>query len=243
MCLIIYGADIGVYKINPQGIPRSTTTFAWARFNPGELNNQKSVEAFRNCSTTGKRLTDLAQHIVDDLKSGTRIAVGFEAPMWIPAPTSFVGPRSLFGPRFSEEQGFEWYLQSGAAATAKALVLGKLLWSIVGRSGVDIIITTGDPQKNSIRAYEGFVAGKFKSHPLWECSQDEWDALCSAFAYAGAEGLPVLRSFEAVVLNDAPDLDVISHWETITRNAGLDATFCKRMCKVVALKRLLEAAI
>ena len=66
----IYGVDVGSTQQKP-------SRFAWTRIDPDE----ERIPA-GNCS-----ITSLCRSLVDDLKEGRSVALGFEAPLFIPVPT------------------------------------------------------------------------------------------------------------------------------------------------------------
>lgn len=140
-----------------------------------------------------------------------------------------------------EESSTEWYLQSGAAATAKGLVIGRMLLSHVAEKASVPELTVAafhrDESIPKIYLYEGFVAGKYKSTPLWDVSQDEWDAAFCALAYAGQLGTNAI-GYESRRFESALQLEIILHWETIVREVGLDAAACKGACPTVGLKKV-----
>ena len=83
-------------------------------------------------------MNTLASRIAEDLRAGAGVALGFEAPMRTPAPSVLPDQGNLFKHRFDpQERRYEWYLQSGAAATMKALTLGKILISQLVRLGAE----------------------------------------------------------------------------------------------------------
>jgi hypothetical protein len=178
-----------------------------------------------------------------ELESGNAVAIGFEAPMWIPAPVDLPVGGALFFPRFEEEQGTEWYLQSGAAATAKALVIGRLLLSQLAKVSPIPEVTVGpiilEMSAAKIYLYEGFVVGQYRSTPLWDLSQDEWDSVCCALAYAGQMGGSQILGFESCRFDSNVTQKIISHWETIAGTAGLGADACKGACPTVGLRKRL----
>ena len=87
----IYCVDVGSTRQKP-------SRFAWTRIDPDE----DSPTPAGNCS-----IKSLCRNLVDDLKAGRSVALGFEAPLFIPVPTCAdelstgrenEGDRSCFAP-------------------------------------------------------------------------------------------------------------------------------------------------
>src|SRR5437868_3660328 len=68
----IYAVDVGSTRCKPGSAPN----FAWVRIDPAEPGNIVG-------STDINRL---AAYVIDDLQSGKSVALGFEAPLFIPVP-------------------------------------------------------------------------------------------------------------------------------------------------------------
>ncbi|WP_017814767.1 hypothetical protein [Paenibacillus shenyangensis] len=90
------------------------------------------------------------------------IAVGVEAPMWIPLP-KIKKTNYEFGPRFYGEEKREWYLDNGGGASIKAIsLLSKIFEGLEYSCTVD----KSNWKKEICRVYlfEGFVTGDSKPH-------------------------------------------------------------------------------
>jgi hypothetical protein len=177
---IVYAVDIGTYFVGQAGQPLAEGTTAWARLTHGF--NQFPAYGNNNGVGTGKDLATLAGLIVNDINAGQQIALGFEAPMWIPLHTQHNRGLQLFEQRFDAEAQNRWYLQAGAAATLKAISIGTLLLSLINN---DITTSTFPENNANVILYEAFVAGQYKIPPPqgWQKHPDEWDAMCSALAW------------------------------------------------------------
>lgn len=232
---VVYSLDIGVYFTTRAGTPGARTKAAWARLDhwPGDLGavraGKRAGTALELISESGRSIeTDcdiprLASRIVADLGARRWVALGFEAPMWFPVYAA--GPGSgdpLFPCRCKEERTREWYLQSGAAATLKAIGLGTWLFSLLYQERPGLQFTT-DPAEWKQRSermllFESFVAGEFKGDPPEGVSQDSWDALLGAAALWATEVAPgaafgaTARRFEPAVPGDA---STVSVWKVI----------------------------
>ena len=201
---VVYSLDIGVYHETKAGRPLSKSSAAWARLDhdPGDLRQIRmtsrsgtSVElssANGATTSTDKDMRAFASQISSDLSAGRRVALGFEAPMWIPICTE--GPaagKPLFAPRCSEETTREWYVQAGAAATLKALVLGAWLLSLLREDHRDAKFTVNVEswmkEPPPILLFESFVTGKYRLPPPRKVPADNWDALLGAAAFWGVE--------------------------------------------------------
>ncbi|MEO6195885.1 MAG: hypothetical protein ABIS20_22940 [Thermoanaerobaculia bacterium] len=185
----------------------------------------------------------MAASIAEDLKAGASVALGFEAPMWTPAPSKLPDRGNLFKLRFEPEVGYGWYLQSGAAATMKALTLGKILISQLVRLGAQAQFLTERklPDSGQLCLFEAFVAGdEFRTDSPEGFSQDAWDAATAALAYAGAILKIPIKGYDAIEFGPAPALpsEVFSHWATVISACGLDAQACLMPCPVVAMRQM-----
>jgi len=69
---VIYGVDIGSTRFIPGGTPN----FAWARVDPDAP----------HVIDVSSSIQELADEVISDLKHGTSVALGFEAPLFIPVP-------------------------------------------------------------------------------------------------------------------------------------------------------------
>ena len=227
---VVYGVDIGVYHVTHQGEPKSSTTFAWCRLaNLEESSTERSQK--------GKSLAELAENIRSDLDSQRRIALGFEAPMWLPAGrVETLVEHPVFEPRFgAEKQPYLWYAQAGAAASIKALVLGSMLFEEIGPERLTKTTTQIETwrEDSGILLYEGFVVGERRHATESNESQDELDARAVATAFfdtsIGSDGQ------RSEVLHAAGDAKrAFSVWNSILNFAGEANHSGPCDCQVVA---------
>ncbi|MDA7918244.1 hypothetical protein N9B20_01145 [Mariniblastus sp.] len=235
---IAYGIDIGVYRHTQAGTVRgvSQSTFAWARAESDVAMSYDSGRfEFKNSFQVGRNFADLADLIQNDVLQNKRIAIGIEAPMWQPSPDEIPqGEFSLFEPRFACERGCEWYLQSGASATVKAISIGKLLLSLANL-GEKTTFSTYVSQSSDIVLFEGFVVGDWKLPGAEEFSEGAhaWDALTTAAAFHYSQGSE--KQAGLAVIHDWGSIKepVVSHWKTIVQEAGLSGIHCDKDCAVV----------
>lgn len=133
-----YAVDIGVYNVGANGRILSSTTTAWARSADGTssfddivYSGSCHVGKFSGSSertwSCGRSISLLADRIAADIKAGFSVSLGLEAPMWFPIWREQCAGLKLFKPRFLDEGKNQWYLQSGAAATVKAVSIASML--------------------------------------------------------------------------------------------------------------------
>jgi len=235
---IAYGIDIGTYFLGKKGGVLSESSFAWAR-NDGSNGLIYERSAFRNAKDIqgNNNMRDLVTQLKQDIKDGRKLAIGMEAPMWQPSPTSLPeNDFSLFPVRFDAEKrhgtvGYEWYQNSGAGALARALSTGRLFLSLVGDALENITFSTHD-RSADIFLYEGFAAGRWKI--LTEGSSHVADAFTTATAFHLTED-PHVKSIGTIHDAGAADGTVLSHWQTIVNSIGRDGSDCSKDCLVVGL--------
>lgn len=218
---IAYALDIGVYYTGPTGQVLNETTSAWCRLDRGLTNlnslhyigtptqgrftNRKDRPEDFFCSC-GRSIKILADSIVQDFKNGHRVAIGFEAPMWLPLERQHKPHLRLFVPRFHAEKGSEWYLQSGAAATLKAISLGMMLRNYLKESP-NITNRTTDInfwRPKTLLCFEAFVVGPYKclDFQVASTAPNEWDAFTAALAWGALNlGFSVPASLNALRLH------------------------------------------
>lgn len=234
---VAYGIDIGVYRHRRDGRVRANTTFAWARASSAvelirEEHDGESEFRFVGEYHTGRDIRDLAQAIDHDFQTGQRIAIGMEAPMWQPAATAIpIGAFDLFPLRLAQERGFAWYLQSGAAALARAITTGRLLFSLLRGFADEINCSTDPSAEAKVELFEGFVVDRWKL-PAGQDLADgphAWDALTAAVAYHYA------RRDRSAIIHSAGEFQdaLVSHWKTILRVSGWNGELCAHDCMVV----------
>lgn len=237
----VYAIDIGVYRHGIKGDVLMASSFAWARLKGAcQVNRLISGEStffevqgqFRD----GRSIRDLSSAIIKDLAAGERIALGIEAPMWQPAPRSIPrGGFDLTPLRFAQESGYAWYLQSGAAATVKALSTATLLLSLVAQDRPSISFSTSWEADADVLLFEAFVAGGWKL-PTEEVPEDRntWDARTAAAAFdavfRGGETAPLIYS------GCGADCCCISHWRTVLDAVGFESSEARKCCSVVGIE-------
>jgi hypothetical protein len=239
--LVVYALDVGVYSLGSQGqVLSSSTSTGWCRLDalPSSLrsnaeyqsNGTRGVFKVQGASCDcGKDIEDLACCMLQDLKDGNSVALGFEAPMWIPIEFEQTKSWKLFRPRFDQEKGHGWYLQGGAAATLKAIGLGFLLFNALRRKDVTDFCLSTSPELNNtgaevklITVYEAFVTGDYKIALPPSSSEnvsDMWDAYIAAAAWFWIH-VQQMENWRSSTLHGAGSCkkrgqQVISIWEVI----------------------------
>ncbi len=242
----VFAVDVGVYVSGAEGVPLLGTTFAWAKRRlplTAGVSGQEPLPIPTAWTADSHNMRVLVDTMVSDLESGNRVALGFEAPMWL--PLFRVLPRHsfrLFQPRFEQEKSREWYLQAGAAATTKGMSFAALLLSLI-RERANISHLTTDRRRwgesgSAILLFEAFVAGSFKLPTPPGADRDQWDAQTAAVAYAlsltpSAETPFVSQTLAAA---DSDSSSTLSIWAAAARSAGLDDAECRGRCEVVGLQ-------
>jgi hypothetical protein len=197
-----YAVDIGVYNVGARGQILTSTKTAWARSSEGTgsfdditysgLCDEGTFVKFTQRWSCGRSISRLVDRIAADLDAGFFVSLGLEAPMWFPIGLGLeqCANIQLFKPRCEEERGgSEWYLQSGAAATVKAISIAAMLVGLLTSKHPGVKLTT-DPSSRTIGTitlYEAFVVGegKFKM-PLpagATQAENEWDAFTASLAW------------------------------------------------------------
>lgn len=249
---ISYVLDIGVYNLGTAGRVLQSTTAAWARTADGTDSldgfgysggpNSGTLTQDGQSWECGRDIDLLAERISKDLAVGNVVALGFEAPMWFPVVHESTAPMQLFGPRFDAERGSEWYLQSGAAATMKALSLGTLLFSrLLALNSARLTTSPESAARQTIVLFEAFVVGAFKQELPAELNRvpNEWDALCASLAWGAlhaARSVPsglAARRLHSVGSNSKP---VASVWSMLASTvAAFPQVEGPLDCEVIAL--------
>lgn len=236
-----YALDVGVYNLGGKGQVLSSTTAAWARAvdsitsvdeiqHSGSLDSGEFADPRGRTWSCGRRVGALVERIARDLDTGVSVALGFEAPMWFPISRLESAGLQLFGPRFDAERGSEWYLQSGAAATVKAISLGSMVLSQLLRNRTTVRFSTefienGDP---AIILFEAFVVASYKVKPPAgaAATPNHWDALTASVAWGTLNaGLDLPSNLQAVRLHRRGSFlgDVVSVWQVIADTLPLEA--------------------
>jgi len=232
-----YAVDIGKYHVGARGqIRRSDTTTAWARSDEGtpSFNDIKYYSGSEgSCDegtfakstqrwSCGRSISLLVDRIAADIDAGCSVSLGLEAPMWFPIGLEQCANLKLFRPRCEEERGSEWYVQSGAAATVKAISIAAMLVNLLTSKQPGVRFTT-DPSSGAdgtITLYEAFVVGKFKMSVPAGATQakNEWDAFTASLAW-GAVNLafnipPSVYAKELHKAGSSPS-EIASVWQIV----------------------------
>lgn len=255
----VYALDIGVYRTDGNGSVLAGTTAAWCRATTGlkvatgftregtRCRGKLSIDG-SGAFDCGRNLDELARAIADDIRKKNEVALGFEAPMWIPLTLEHSGRMSLFDLRSEQERGSAWYLQSGAAATVKAISLGVLLRELLrthlGGELPQLSTLPSAAGDGTIVLFEAFVAGDFKAFGdkvsdvvSGRDISDEADALAAALAWGSLHrGFELPPGFTALRLHGSGDRlsSCLSVWSVVL---GETVTAGPPDCEVLALER------
>lgn len=247
---IAYGIDIGTYRHTKAGNVKSNSAFAWGRVEASaklvsSQENDSTIFSISNAEAykSGNDMRVLADLICDDLIQKKRIAIAMEAPMWQPVPEFKTDSEyDLFPIRLDAEKGYQWYLQSGASALARAISTGITLFSILNQKYPlnNVSFSTTGKVNVDIELFEGFVAGDWKLDQAAESSFSPhcWDALLTGlgFHYAKDEsrGLSDCATMhQPGAFND----NTHSHWHTILSDLEINSENCKTDCLIVGFNK------
>ena len=249
--VVVYALDIGVYNTGAIGNVLNSTTTAWSRLSQG-IENIKDIQYDNNSFIytpnnrkpvifeCGRSLEQLAEKIAADIKKKHKIALGFEAPMWIPLENLHRANLRLFEPRFEAEKGHAWYLQAGAAATLKAISLGIMLRNHLNllEDNINCITCIDHWTPGSIILYEAFVAGNYKlENNIGNNRQNEWDAFTAGLAWGSRHcGFHIPDRYIGRTLHNAgrraaEGLPLLSIWNLIFEECPATSE-----CEVVAIQ-------
>jgi len=241
-----FAVDIGVYVSGGDGVPLHGTTFAWAKRTlplKSGVAGGEPMPVTTSWSAAAHSIPTLIDELSGELRNGRRVAVTFEAPMWLPLFSQLSAEQTrLFQPRFRQERSREWYLAAGAAATTKAISISALLLTLLRQRNPNLQPTTSkrrwEESKESILLLEAFVAGSFKLPTPPGADRDEWDAQTAAVATAlwlsPSTDTPFLA--ELLVAADDDAGSALSIWEMAARAASLSGGECRGRCNVVGLQ-------
>lgn len=151
-----YAVNIGVYNVGAMGQILSSTTTAWARSGEGTCSfdgitysgssgsHEEGTfsESTQRTWSCGRSISRLVDRIAVDIEAGLSVSLGLEAPMWFPIRREECANLELFKPRFDAEKGRGWYLQSGAAATVKAISIAAMLVGLLTSKQPEVRLTT-----------------------------------------------------------------------------------------------------
>jgi hypothetical protein len=191
-----------------------------------EVRRRAFFPAKGNAWQCGRSILQLASAIAKDLEMGHLVSLGFEAPMWFPVRRSHSANLKLFAPRFRAERGSEWYLQSGAAATLKAISAGTMLLSLIQADSPRVRLTTAPDSiaPGTIGLFEAFVVDDFKVTPPPQVARqapNEWDAFTASLAWGAfyrAFDVPDLLAPRRLHTAGTEPSELISIWKTIVSN-------------------------
>ena len=255
---VVFALDIGVYRTGANGQILTSTTAGWSRLTRGvadfasiQHTGTPTCGHFVNFPNGGKSSTNfcgrsiqkLAELIAEDYLAGRRIALGFEAPMWLPLEERHRANLNLFSPRFPAEQGREWYLQSGAAASLKAISLGIMLrehlHELIGNTKTTTLFEYWKP--GTVLMFEAFVAGKYKADDVTASlvAPNEWDAFIAGLAWGNLHiGFVTPPAYRGVCLHaaGARSGSCLSVWDMIF-GAGTLRVSGRPDCEVVAFEK------
>lgn len=168
--LQVFCADIG-------SIARDS--FAWARRIPGEneeeVHQPESIEA-------------LAAAVVDALRHGQPVALGFEAPMFVPVPEQ----SDLLGKARPCDAGSpSWSSQVGASVLATAAVQVPWILRYVRERVPDVNVHVSwesfASERSGLLLWEAFVSGAAKGETHEEDARNGVQAFCDQLPNPGDE--------------------------------------------------------
>jgi hypothetical protein len=125
-----------------------------------------------------------ADRVIAILSEGKKIALGLEAPIWMPGSEVLLGKSPRMHERFASEKGRTWY--AGAAATVGMMalsVLGDLLARLAVTNLSQTItddFTHWNETNDSLLLYESFLLTNRKPISCGKIVSDEWDAFVTA---------------------------------------------------------------
>lgn len=146
----IYALDIAILSEDLK--PRNTS---WVKLNSnGEIDS------------VGYNIRDLSNKIAADLNNNLKVALGFEAPMWIPMPKLSESHHFKMTGRFKNElerNSIRWF-EGGAAPLVKTLPIGYFLFTelLKHRIGVTATTTLSQWGNADLFLFEGFATGSYK---------------------------------------------------------------------------------
>ena len=239
---VVYCCDVGTVFVGAHNNVLDRSSFAWARCDDPDL-DQPSENANWNDPEA------LAASIARDINKGCRVALGIEAPMWLPVIDHLVresAPWALFRPRMAIESELRasWYLQLAAPASVRApqlvfLALSKAADQADLRLTVNVDQWRTSPDNESILVWEGFAVGGFKpNYGEYENeNQDLLDAWCLSRMFQGLlrDGVPQENPMVGPVLSgaDQQGFAQVSLWAVAARLLALDADDVEARCLVI----------
>lgn len=154
MDYFIYALDIAFKSVEPnQG------NTSWVK-----------IDSKGNLVDTGYGIIDLAKNISSEInKRNIKIALGFEAPMWIPVPKKDINNNFEMKGRFYDEicnYSARWF-EGGAQPTVKTLPIGYFLFYELLKQCKNIKATTelkSWNESNPFYLFEGFATNDYKGN-------------------------------------------------------------------------------
>jgi hypothetical protein len=151
--------------------------FAWARRIPGtegeEVHRPESIES-------------LAASVVHVLRDGEPVALGFEAPMFVPVPED---PARLGKARPCDAPSPSWSSQVGASVLATAMVQVPWILRYIHEQVSDLRVHVGWPsfaeQQGGLLLWEAFVSGAAKGETHEEDARSGVQAFCEQLPNPG----------------------------------------------------------
>jgi hypothetical protein len=175
----------------------------------------------------GRDLNDLATLLADDLTRGEKVALGFEAPLFIPLPSSTEG----LGRQRIGEVGRPWCAGAGASTLAFGLQEAAFVLTALARKthhpirgGLDLAGLASD--QFDLVLWEAFVSGPAKDRT----------AADPHIADARAAAIEFQRRYRSGhVTSDISETEVVSLGGAVLLGAGLstDLTLLSAPCTVV----------
>lgn len=168
----------------------------------GKLSNVGWWRIADGGSGGGRDLDDLADILTADLNRGRTVALGIEAPIFIPAPTTTAG----LGRQRTGEAGRPWCAGAGPIALAFGIQQTNYLLTHIAerlttpiRAGVDVAALHAD--RLDLLVWEAFVSAGSKDRSVND--PHVWDARAAAeeFERRAATGVVVSDIAEPSVLN------------------------------------------
>lgn len=166
--LQVFCADVGSVARN---------SFAWARRIPGsdgdELHRPESIES-------------LAASVVHALRDGEPVALGFEAPLFIPVPEN---PERLGKARPCDAPSPAWSSSVGASVLATAMVQIPWILRFIHEHIPDLQVHAQWPpfaeQQHGLLLWEAFVSGAAKGETHEEDARSGVQAFCEQLPSPG----------------------------------------------------------
>ncbi|MCP1132909.1 hypothetical protein NKT34_06390 [Paenibacillus polysaccharolyticus] len=238
--IVIYGFDVGVG--NNRAWTRLDSCPEWLEQFTLEPGHKFSLQ--QKSYKVKKSLEELSKLLLQDIGK-RKVAIGFEAPMWIPTYTFDKELSSVFTERFAEEgENLRWYSRGGAVASQIAMPSGIELLTILKKkfqSNISVTTDISNWNKDTLYLYEAFIAGKHKFRPSNgnKNHQHYWDSFLSAavlYDYLFLGPVPSnIRNSKAQKCQPTAIMNSLSkrcYWNEIADAVHLDVVSSTDMCDV-----------